>query len=230
MNIDFVKPANAPVVPMVVISSDPIPERTATQVRVMNTPQALAPRSGTIDQIDVTGLSDTATAGLLAQLPVHAGDPFTSDTVIRAAEAARQFDSHLIVGMSTGPSGANVMTIRPQGTLQAVIRGAPPAPNLAVPPGAAVVASNVEGSNLINSVTPIYPPLAKMARQQGTVRFQATIGKDGAMEDLMLISGPPLLVQSAMDAVKKWIYKPMVLNGAPVQVVTTIDVNFTLTE
>ena len=230
VNIDFVKPANAPVVPMVVRSSDPIPERTATQVRVMNTPQALAPRSGTIDQIDVTGLSDTATAGLLAQLPVHAGDPFTSDTVIRAAQAARQFDSHLIVGMSTGRSGANVMTIRPQGTLQAVISGAPPAPNLAVPPGAAVVASNVEASNLINSVTPIYPPLAKMARQQGTVRFQATIGKDGAMEDLMLISGPPLLVQSAMDAVKKWIYKPMVLNGAPVQVVTTIDVNFSLTE
>jgi TonB family protein len=230
VNIDFVKPANAPVVPVIVRSSDPVPERTATQVRVMTVPQAPAPRSGTIDQIDVTGLSDTATAGLLAQLPVHAGDPFTSDTVIRAAEAARQFDSHLIVGMSSGPSGANVMTIRPQGALQAVISAAPPAPNLAVPPGAAVIASNVEASNLINAVRPVYPPLAKMARQQGSVKFQATIGKDGAMEDLQLISGPPLLVQSAMDAVKKWTYRPMVLNGAPVQVVTTIDVNFSLTE
>jgi protein TonB len=79
-------------------------------------------------------------------------------------------------------------------------------------------------------VTPVYPPLAKMARQQGTVKFQATIGKDGAMEDLKLISGPPLLVQSALDAAKKWTYKPMVLNGAPVEVVTTIDVNFSLTE
>jgi protein TonB len=46
----------------------------------------------------------------------------------------------------------------------------------------------------------------------------------------MLISGPPLLVQAAMDGVKKWTYKPMVLNGAPVEVVTTIDVNFTLTQ
>jgi protein TonB len=132
--------------------------------------------------------------------------------------------------MSSGASGANVMTIRPQGALQAVISATPPQPNLAVPPGAAVVASNVEASNLINAVRPVYPPLAKMARQQGTVKFQATIGKDGAMEDLMLISGPPLLVQSAMDAVKKWTYKPMVLNGAPVEVVTTIDVNFSLVE
>jgi len=230
VNIDFVKPANAAVVPMIVRSSDPVPERTATQVRVMNTPQALAPRSGTVDQIDVTGLSDAATAGLLAQLPVHAGDPFTSDTLRRAAEAARQFDSHLIVGMSSGPSGANVMRIRPQGTPQAVISAAPPAPNLAVPPGAAVVASNVEASNLIDAVKPVYPPLAKMARQQGTVKFQATIGKDGTMENLLLISGPPLLVQAAMDAVKKWTYKPMVLNGAPVEVVTTVDVNFSLAE
>jgi TonB family protein len=232
VNIDFVKPANAAGVqagvPTIVRSSDPVPERTATQVRVMATPQALAPRSGTIDQIDVTGLSDTATAGLLAQLPVHAGDPFTGETLARAAEAARQFDTHLTVGMSAGPSGANVMTIRPQGSVQAVI--SPAHPNLAVPAGAAVVASNVEASNLINVVRPVYPPLAKMARQQGSVKFQATIGKDGSVEDVLPISGPPLLVQAAMDAVKKWTYKPMVLNGAPVEVVTTIDVNFSLSE
>jgi TonB family protein len=232
VNIDFVRPANAAGVqagvPTIVRSSDPVPERTATQVRVMATPQALAPRSGTIDQIDVTGLSDTATAGLLAQLPVHAGDPFTGETLTRAAEAARQFDTHLTVGMSAGPSGANVMTIRPQGSVQAVI--SPAQPNLAVPVGAAVVASNVEASNLINVVRPVYPPLAKMARQQGSVKFQATIGKDGSVEEVLPISGPPLLVQAAMDAVKKWTYKPMVLNGAPVEVVTTIDVNFSLSE
>jgi len=230
VNIEFAKPANAAVVPMVVRSSDPVPERTATQVRVRSAPQALAPRSWTIDQIDVTGLSDTATAALLAQLPVHAGDPFTADTLARAADAARQFDSHLTLGMSTGVSGANVMTIRPQGALQAVISAVAPPPNLAVPPGAALIAGNVEASNLINAVRPVYPPLAKMARQQGTVKFQATVGKDGTMEDLQLISGPPLLVQAAMDAMKKWTYKPMMLNGAPVEVVTTIDVNFTLAE
>jgi protein TonB len=154
--------------------------------------------------------------------------------VTRAAQAARQFDSHLIVGMSTGFSGANVMTIRPQGPVQGVISGAispppPYAPNLAVPPGAALVAGSVEASNLTNAVNPIYPPLAKMARQQGSVKFQATVGKDGSVENLLLVSGPPLLVRAAMDAVKQWTYRPMVLNGAPVQVVTTIDVNFALT-
>jgi TonB family protein len=225
VNISFVKPAGASVVPMIVRSADPVPERTVTQVHVENAPAAIAPRSGAIDQIDVAGLSDTATAALLAQLPVHAGDPFTADSLTRAREASRAFDSHLTVSMSSGPAGANVMTIRPQGAL-----GAPPAPQLTVPAGASVIASNVEASNLINAERPVYPPLAKMARQQGTVKFQATIGKDGNVDDLLLISGPPLLVQSAMDAVKKWTYKPMVLNGAPVQVVTTIDVNLSLSQ
>jgi protein TonB len=77
-------------------------------------------------------------------------------------------------------------------------------------------------------VKPIYPPLAKMARQQGTVKFEATISKEGTIEELKLISGPPLLVQAAQDAVKQWRYKPTLLNGEPVEVLTTIDVNFSL--
>ena len=231
VNIDFVKPANG-VAPMIVRPADPVPERTTTQLRAENAPAALSPRSGTIDRIDVTGLSDSATAGLLAQLAVHAGDPFTSDTLARAMDAARQFDSHLSVAMSMGPSGDNVMTIRPPGPLQAVVRQSLPvaSPNLAVPPGALVVNGNIEAANLLSSVRPVYPPLAKMARQQGTVRFQATIGRDGAVEDLTVLSGPPLLVQAALDAVKKWTYRPTQLNGAPVEVVTTIDINFSLTE
>jgi len=92
------------------------------------------------------------------------------------------------------------------------------------------VGGNVQAANLINQVKPIYPPLAKQARISGTVELSAIIGKDGRVQDLKVVRGHPLLVQAALDAVKNWIYKPTLLNGEPVEVSTTIDVNFTLAQ
>ena len=86
----------------------------------------------------------------------------------------------------------------------------------------------MQQANLIKQPKPLYPPLAKAARVQGTVKFQATISKDGTIENLQLLSGPPLLVQAAMDAVKQWRYQPTLLNGDPVDVDTEIDVIFSL--
>ena len=62
------------------------------------------------------------------------------------------------------------------------------------------------------------------------VKFTAIISKDGTIQQLQLVSGHPLLVQAAQDAVKQWLYKPTLLNGEPVEVVTQIDVNFTLSQ
>lgn len=90
------------------------------------------------------------------------------------------------------------------------------------------VGGNVQQTNLLTQVVPEYPPLARESRIQGTVRFNATIGPDGHVENLQLVSGHPLLVASAMKAVNQWTYKPTLLNGNPARVVTTIDVNFTL--
>jgi protein TonB len=56
------------------------------------------------------------------------------------------------------------------------------------------------------------------------------IGKDGTIQNLTLVSGHPLLIPSAQDAVRQWLYQPTTLNGEPVEVVTTIDVNFTLSQ
>jgi protein TonB len=72
--------------------------------------------------------------------------------------------------------------------------------------------------------------LARQARVQGTVRFTAIIGKDGTIQNLQLVSGHPLLVPAATEAVKQWLYKPTMLNGEPVEVITQIDVNFTLSQ
>ncbi|MBL8232104.1 MAG: energy transducer TonB [Bryobacterales bacterium] len=90
------------------------------------------------------------------------------------------------------------------------------------------VGGNVQSAKLVRQPKPVYPPLAKQARIQGTVKFQAIIGKDGTIQNLQLISGHPLLVPSATEAVKQWVYQPTLLNGEPVEVVTQIDVNFTL--
>jgi protein TonB len=92
------------------------------------------------------------------------------------------------------------------------------------------VGGNVQQANLIRKVQPVYPPLAKQARIQGVVRLNAIIGKDGTIQNLQLVSGHPMLVQSATEAVKQWVYKPTLLNDEPVEVITQIDVNFTLSQ
>jgi TonB family protein len=90
------------------------------------------------------------------------------------------------------------------------------------------VGGNVQSANLISKVNPVYPPLAKQARIQGVVHLTTTIGADGAVQNIEVMSGHPLLVPAAVEAVKQWVYKPTLLNGAPVAVITQVDVNFTL--
>lgn len=90
------------------------------------------------------------------------------------------------------------------------------------------VGGQVQQAKILNKTLPIFPALAKQARIQGTVRLQAIIAKDGSVQELQVLSGPPLLVQAALDAVRQWRYSPTLLNGEPVEVVTTIDVIFSL--
>ncbi len=104
--------------------------------------------------------------------------------------------------------------------------------SISPPPGGAPqpirVESNLQAANLIKKVVPVYPVLARSAGVQGVVRFTALIGKDGKIQNLKLTSGPPPLVDAASDAVKRWVYRPTLLNGQPVEVITQINVNFTI--
>ena len=90
------------------------------------------------------------------------------------------------------------------------------------------IGGNVMEAKALDKPAPIYPAIAKAAHVQGTVVLHAIISKDGAVEQLQLMSGPPLLVSSAMDAVRRWRYRPTLLNGEPVEVDTEIQVVFTL--
>ena len=117
------------------------------------------------------------------------------------------------------------------GVLGGVIGGAgiaPPPPK--VTPKRVTVGGNVQAARLVNKVTPLYPPLARQTRISGTVRLHAIIGKNGGVEQLQVVSGHPLLVQSALDAVRQWRYQPTLLNGDPVEVDTEIDVVFSLAQ
>jgi len=149
--------------------------------------------------------------------------------VLMVTEEEAPLATGVVGGVPGGVPGAGVLTGLVGGLPAAPPPKAPPPPPPPPKPvGPQKIGGNVVAANLINPVKPVYPPLAKMARQQGTVKFEAMISKEGTIEDLKLISGPPLLVQAAMDAVKQWRYKPTILNGEPTEVQTTIDVNFSL--
>jgi protein TonB len=90
------------------------------------------------------------------------------------------------------------------------------------------ISAGVAGGLLIQKTAPAYPQIAREARVSGTVVIQATISKTGAIENLRAVSGPTMLRQPALDAVKTWRYKPYMLDGEPVDVETTVSVNFTL--
>ena len=92
------------------------------------------------------------------------------------------------------------------------------------------VGGSVAQTNILERVQPEYPSLARQTRIQGTIKLHAIVGTDGTIKQLDVISGHPLLVQSALDAVRKWRYKPTLVNGEPVEVDTTIDVVFSLNE
>lgn len=121
-----------------------------------------------------------------------------------------------VAGGTGGPLG---------GGLSGVIAPPPPKP---VAPARIRVGGNVQSAMLVRQVQPIYPQIARTAHISGTVVLHAIIAKDGTIQELQYVSGPPLLMRAAMDAVREWRYKPTLLNGEPVEVDTTISVVFTL--
>jgi outer membrane biosynthesis protein TonB len=195
-----------------------------------------APWVGTVGSLAFVGMSPEREAELRSRLSLHEGDSFTIADQ-RIARTVKEFDSHFNVkltqrrsGEGLAPDVAILIGLMPE---QAV----PAAPVVALtenfpPPAAGVkrlrISGSVQARNLVSQPHPVYPPLAKQARVQGVVRFNALIGLDGAIKALQLIEGPELLTQTAAEAVKQWVYRPTLLNGDPVEVVTQIDVNFTL--
>lgn len=160
------------------------------------------------------GIYEPAGRELLASLPVHVGDAPTTENMMALSAAAKKFDEHLIVGSSQiTPEEVEIRIAAPGSEMQKI-----------------KVGGNVQQANLIKKVQPVYPPEAKAAGVQGTVLLSVTIGKDGSILTISVVSGDPMLVPVAIDAVKQWVYRPTLLNGNPVEVATEIQVNFTLSQ
>ncbi len=123
-------------------------------------------------------------------------------------------------GMSANPGGLSDVIGRGFGTNSPVI--------VQAPPRKVAVSSGVMAGNILFKPEPAYPVIAREARVEGTVVLSATISKSGAIENLSIVQGPRMLAAAALDAVRQWRYKPFLLNGAPVEVQTQINVTFSL--
>ncbi len=200
-------------------------------------PQPANPQ--TIDKISVTGVSQETRWALVDKLQVLVGRTASQETMELAREAVHSLDSHLVVRTIASSQTASTLVVSAPAEVTAMADGSAAAhvpvrqmtaEVAADPPTQLRVGGDAAQNNLSIKVNPVYPPMAKQARVQGTIRFEVVIARDGSIRNLHLVSGPPLLVQSAIEAVRQWVYKPTLLNGNPVEVITTIDVNYTLSE
>jgi len=116
-------------------------------------------------------------------------------------------------------------------TIRAIPAPAPPAPRESAPvvrEARVRVGGNVQPPAPVSTPQPAYPPLARAARIEGVVQLEAVIGTDGRIHGLRVVQGHPLLAEAAVEAVRRWIYRPPSLNGDPVEMVMYVDVRFSL--
>jgi TonB family protein len=147
---------------------------------------------------------------------LNAPSKISSDLKMLAGKDAAPASGFGATGMDgLGNAGSGVFT------------GSGPKVKVAVPQKVSI-SSGIAVGLLIQRTTPIYPPMAKTARVSGTVVIQATISRNGTIENPRVVSGPAMLRQAALDAVKSWRYRPYMLSGEPVEVETTVNVNFSL--
>jgi TonB family protein len=181
------------------------PVATAVRVSPMTLPEGL----NSVKQIDLR-VPDALKQKLQSRISLHDGDQITQAALNDLVAAVREVDEHLNVGVDK----SGVITVM-------LDNG---------PPERIRVGGNVQQANLIQKVQPVYPLQAKQDHVQGKVQFSVLIGKDGHVQNIELISGEPVLAYAAKDAVAQWVYKPTLLNGQPVEVLTQVDVNFTLAQ
>jgi periplasmic protein TonB len=165
--------------------------------------------------------------------PEHATPASPSEMRGSAVMAPRQIPTIIYVPDQQGPpaSPSNVASMigdnGPAGT-GGVLRGGGGTGPVVVQAGPKTIPSVLAEGLLIHRVVPQYPAIPRTIRLEGTVVLQATISKSGTIENLRVVSGPPMLQQAALDAVAQWRYRPYLLNGQPIEVETTVNVEFKL--
>jgi len=160
--------------------------------------------------------------------------PTISGSRLRAITTTFQFHPVVRSDADPGPAVQDAPTIDngssdpTTGIFQSIGKSIPiviPSRPVAAKP---LVVSHWAEGNLVYRVQPNYPVLAREARIQGAVELRAVISKAGTIENLVVVSGHPMLSAAAIDAVRRWRYRPYLLNGEPIEVETDVTVNFLL--
>ncbi len=206
-------------IPLIFTEALPLKEMTETVLVAPPPPPPPPPPAAKTPAVVKPVVSEMTTTGSLrtpTQIPKNVA-------MIKESAAPPPTTAGVMGGVPGGVPGGQM-----GGVVGGVIGAVPTAAPKLVAPQRVRVSQGVTEGNLMRKVTPEYPPLARQAHVQGAVVLSAVIGKDGSIQNLQVVSGHPMLSSAAINAVKQWRYKPYILNGQPVEVETTITVNFTL--
>jgi TonB family protein len=177
-----------------------------------------------------------------AELKFKAGDTVGEDQIERLRQSVRKFDPKLVIFTTpTRVDGAWVTRLifqipdKPPEIIRiplALIRPLPPeasaTPSRPRPVKVVRLSRGSASVKVVRSVSPVYPESAKRANIQGSVLLDVTIAEDGQVVGVDVLEGNEQLAVAAAEAVKLWAYEPVVIDGSPAAVVTTIDVHFEL--
>ena len=204
------------------------PPAVTTSTAASSIPVASQP--STLDKPSAAVVQQTQEAQPAQQNGEAASTPALTDKQAKAMSSQLNAQS-IIARNSAGQApddavaGADGLA---QGTMPGVFSGSSQSVVAAARAKPPVISSGVATGMLIQKTAPVYPMAAKMTHLSGTVVLQAIIAKDGKIRDLHAVSGPDILRQAALDAVKNWRYRPYMLNNEPVEVETSINVVFNL--
>jgi protein TonB len=196
------------------LAADPAPASVERPLPAVRPPSTAKPRGPALPQLPVEASPSKAAP--------------TTDPFVAPAPSVVNREAPMrapVIAVPVAP--AELPAIIPPPSTSPVLQGAlapAPAHESTSPPVTRV--SQVTPGELMFSVNPQYPPAARSARVQGAVVMHAIIGTDGSVQQLRLLSGNPLLVHAAMQAVRMWRYRPFLLDGKPVEGETDITVNF----
>ena len=215
---------------------------TSETVRMLRPPsplqeQSVAAKPGAVTPGSALGPAPASPAGTAADTPAAepAPKPVTPLKQFKAESLSQRLRPAAPTDMPDAPTanaGGPTTAAIPGVNMNPVLPAAPPAAPAASAPAAAAPAEakrsggNIQQAVLVYRKEAEYPKIAKQTGAKGTVTLTANIGADGLVKKVKVVSGHPMLVNAAVDAVKQWRYRPTLLNGQPVETDTTILVNF----
>ncbi len=181
-----------------------------------------------ISKIFIRGCSEDAQTELRSRIPIHAGGMLSDELLQRTLQAAKEFNARMEILVSQGLRREDFAKLPPE--IQRKVK--PPACDDGVnvtlyDPASLPQRIRVEGSTqeskLIENIAPADP---RRSGEAGVVTLSLVVGKDGTVVSVNPVTGPELLIDPAVDAVRQWKYQPTLLNGLPVEVLTTVEVSF----